>query len=202
MKKWITWLAVLLLAGCANGPTKVAVKESVGSTANSRLVMMATGFIDETRRGENPEISQLNPWIEFDRKSGVAGYMGVTLQRVVGDPEIFRTHAPRYIEAGVNDELQITAAGRTVVLRAMQESKRWHKNKQDAAGFRNTTYFEEVRYRASAAQMELLAKGPITRISASGKKGGASWPRPERKILPDYQPNFTAFYQQQIAPAR
>ncbi|HEY0720169.1 MAG TPA: hypothetical protein VGE50_02835 [Gammaproteobacteria bacterium] len=200
MKKWMSWFAALLLAGCANGPSGVTVKESDGSSAASRLVMMTSGFIDEAGKGEEPEVSQLNPWIEIDRKSGIAGYAGVTLTRIVSDSEIFMTHAPRWLEAGKSHELRITVGGRSVVLHAMEEGTRWHKNRQDS-GFRNTTYFERVRYQASLADMELLAKGPITHISASGKKAGASWPRQERKILPEYQSKFTAFYQQQIAPA-
>ncbi len=200
MNKWLIWLAaVLLLAGCAGTPP-VAVKEGEGSTAKSRQVMMTAGFIDEAGRGENPEITQLNPWIEIDRQSGIAGYVGVTLTRIVADSEVFLTHAPRWLEVRKGDELRITAGGRTVVLRAMEEGKRWHKNRQDS-GFRNTTYFERVRYQASLAGMEALAKGPITRISASGKKAGASWPRQDRKILPEYQSKFTAFYNEQIAPA-
>lgn len=197
MKKWLTWIAVLLLAGCG-GPADNVKEVDVSGT---RLVMMSSGFIDEAGKGDDPEVSQLNPWIEIDRKTEVAGYMGVTLKRVVGDAEIFRTHAPRYLEVRANDELRITVGSAVVVLQAMDVSKRWHKNKQDAGGYKTTTYFEEVRYQGSASDMELLAKGPITRISASGKKGGTSWPRQERKILPDYQTKFTEFYKKQIAPA-
>lgn len=198
MKKCLTGIAILLLAGCG-GPSST-VKESE-TAAGTRLVMMAGGYVDEVGKGENPEITQLNPWIEIDRKSGIAGYMGLSLKRVVSDPEIFRTHAPRYLEVGVNNELRITVGTATVVLHAMEPSKRWHKNKQDAGGYKTTTYFEEVRYQGSASDMELLAKGPITYISASGNKGGTYWPRQDRKLLPGYQGQFSAFYKEQIAPA-
>lgn len=197
MKKWLTGIAILLLAGCG-GPAG-NIKESEG-TAGSRLVTMTGGYIDEAGKGENPEVSMLNPWIEIDRKSGIAGYMGLSLTRVVGDPEIFRTHTPRYLEVGANDELRVTVGTATVVLHALEPSKRWHKNKQDAGGFKTTTYFEEVRYQGSASDMELLAKGPITRISASGPKGGITWPRQDRKILPEYQGQVATFYKEQIAP--
>lgn len=199
MKKALTWIAILLLAGCGGPAT--TVKETEGATAGSRLVMMSGGFIDEEGQGDAPEVSQLNPWIEIDRKSGIAGYMGVTLTRVVADPEIFRTHAPRYLEVGTNDELRISVGSSTVVLHAMGVSKRWHLNRQDVGGYRTTTYFEEVRYSGSTSDMELLAKGPITRISASGSKGGTYWPRPDRTILPGYQSQFSTFYKEQIAPA-
>lgn len=203
MNKWVIGFAVLLLAGCGGPAVKqdMNVQESEGSTPGFRSLTMSAGWIDEAGRGEKPEISQLNPWVEIDRKSGMAGLMGVTLQRVVGDPEIFRTHAPRYLAVGVNDELHITVGDSVVVLRAMEESKRWHKNRQDSGGFRTTTYFEEARYQASAEDMELLAKGPISRISASGKKGGTYWPRQDRKLLPDYQGKFAEFHKTQIAPA-
>lgn len=199
MKKWLTGIAIVLLAGCG-GPAST-VKESDGTTAGTRLVMMTGGYIDEAGKGENPDISQLNPWIEIDRKTDIAGYMGLSLKRVVGDAEIFRTHAPRYLEVRVNDELRITVGTATVVLHALEPSKRWHKNKQDAGGYRTTTYFEEVRYQGSASDMELLAKGPITYIAASGNKGGTYWPRQDRKILPGYQGQFSTFYKEQIAPA-
>lgn len=199
MKKWLAAMAVLFLAGCG-GPAE-NVKDLDGSTPGTRLVKMSGGFIDEAGRGENPEVSQLNAWVEIDRKSGIAGYMGVTLYRVVSDPEIFRDHAPRYLGVAANDELRIRVGSGTVVLHAMEEGKRWHKNKVDVGGFRTTTYFEEVRYQASAADLELLAKGPIIGISASGKKGGTAWPRRDRKLLPEYQTHISEFYRSQIVPA-
>lgn len=202
MKKWLTLSALLLLAGCG-GPAvvKMAVQESDGSTPGTRLVAMPDSFIDEAGRGEDPEVSRLTPWVEIDHASGMTGLMGLTLKRVVGDAEIFRTHTPRYLEVAPNNELRIKVADSVVVLRAMEGGKRWHVNKQDPGGFRTTTYFEEVRYQASADDMELLAKGPITHISASGKKGGASWPRQDRKLLPNYQPRLSEFHKTQIAPA-
>lgn len=199
MKKWLTGIAILLLAGCG-GPAG-NIKESDGASAGTRMVMMTGGYIDEAGKGENPDLSQLNPWIEIDRQSGIAGYMGLSLKRVVGDPEIFRTHAPRYLGVEVGDELRVTVGATTVVMQAVEVSKRWHKNQQDAGGFRTTTYFEEARFQAGASDMELLAKGPITRISVSGKKGGTVWPRQDRKLLPGYQSQVSAFYKEQIAPA-
>lgn len=198
MKKWLTGIAILLLAGC--GGQSGSIKESETATG-TRLLMMTGGYVDEAGKGENPDITQLNPWIEIDRKTGIAGYMGVALKRVVGDPEIFRTRTPRYLGIEAGDELRITVGEAVVVLQAVEVGKRWHKNKEDTGGFRTTTYFEEVRFAGSASDMELLAKGPITRISASGKKGGTVWPRQDRKILSDYQSKFKSFHKEQIVPA-
>jgi len=197
MKKALIGIVILLLAGCG-GPAK-NVKESEGSTAGSRLVMMSDGYIDEAGKGQDAQMSQLNPWVEIDRKSGIAGYMGVTMTRVVADPEIFSTHAPRWLWISQNDEMRINVGNKTVVLTALEEGKRWHKNQEDSAGYRTTTYFETVRFQASASDMEILAAGPITQISVSGQKGGTLWPRQGRTVLKDYQPKFSKFYKENIA---
>lgn len=196
------WLVTVLLLGIAacGGPQRLAVEEKEASTEGFRLVEMAGGYIDETALTADAPISHLTPWVELDAKSGMAGNMGFTLQRVINDREAQMQHAVRWMGVNAGDELRITVAGKGVVLRAMAEGKRWHKNHEDSGGYRYTTYFEQVRYEIDAADMALFSRGPITRVMAQGGKGGVVWPRSGKNILPELSTSVATFYREQIAP--
>jgi len=198
MKRFLYVLIVLLLAGC--GAPKMAVKESPSSVKGFRLVEMDGGYIDQISNNPEAPLSRMNPWVELDEKSNMAGNMGVTLLRVVSDREIFRTHAVGWLNVERGSELRVTANGKTVTLYAMTDGKRWHHNKTDSAGYSSTTYYEQIRYQGSPGAMAQMASGPITHIVAVGSKGGGVWPRNGKTILPEFSSSVAEFYQQQIAP--
>jgi len=188
---------VLGLAGCGG---QGGIKEKEGMTTGFRLLEMEGGYIDEAAATPDAQITRLTPWVELDRKTGMAGNMGFTLLRVVNDREVLTQHTVRWLTVTPGNEMGITAGGRRVTLHAMGDGKRWHKTKIDSGGYSSTTYFEEVRYEIDAADMSQVASAPITRIEAQGSKGGAAWPRFGKSMLPDYSTKVGAFYREQIAP--
>lgn len=198
MRQWLSVLMVLVVAGCA-APAPEKAPEPDHPATGVRLLEMQGGYIDQLGVGAEPAVSRLVPWVNVANDSNMAGVMGITLTRVVSDSEIFATRTLRWLAVGPHDELTVTVNGQRVVLHALEEGKRWHRNNQ-SGGYSFTTYYEQVRYGASAADMARLTSGAITRVEARGTKGATLWPRSGKQMLPEFSTQVAAFYREQIAP--